>query len=66
MKFLVSAFVLISTVLFAAPTIPVRWTAGGLDAGSTGAGQAARMAVDPIGNIGIVSGPAVFGNLAVT
>jgi hypothetical protein len=44
----------------------VLWTAGGLDAGSTGAGQAARMDVDPMGNIGIVSGPAEFGNLAVT
>lgn len=51
---------------FAATTIPVLWTAGGLDAGSTGAGQAARMAVDPAGNVAIVSGPAVFTDLAVT
>lgn len=54
------------TVAYAATTLPVLWEAGGLDAGSTGAGQAARMDVDPMGNIGIVSGPAVFGNLAVT
>ena len=64
----VLALILITTAttIIAAPTIPVLWEAGGLDAGSTGAGQAARMDVDPMGNIGIVSGPAVFGNLAVT
>jgi len=30
-------------------TIPVLWTAGGLDAGTTGAGQAARMTADASG-----------------
>ena len=50
----------------AAVTLPVLWTAGGLDAGSTGAGQAARIASDPAGNVAVVSGPAVFGDLAVT
>ena len=53
------------TVVYAGTT-PLLWESGGLDAGSTGAGQATRMDVDPMGNIGIVSGPAVFGNLAVT
>ena len=43
-----------------APTLPVLWEAGGLDAGSTGAGQAARIASDPAGNVAVVSGPAVF------
>ena len=58
--------VIAAAVVFAATTIPVLWTAGGLDAGTTGAGQAARMAVDPAGNVAIVSGPAVFTDLAVT
>ena len=55
-----------TAAVFAATTVPVLWTAGGLDAGTTGAGQASRMAVDPMGNIGVVSGPAVFQDLAVT
>ena len=63
---LAGTLLFIATVVYAATTLPVSWEAGGLDAGSTGAGQAARMDVDPMGNIGIVSGPAVFGNLAVT
>ena len=49
-----------------ATTLPVLWEAGGLDAGSTGAGQAARIASDPAGNVAVVSGPAVFSDLAVT
>jgi chitodextrinase len=49
-----------------ATALPVVWTAGGLDAGSTGAGQAARIASDPAGNVAVVSGPAVFRDLAVT
>src|SRR6476619_5236423 len=59
--------VLIGTgaVLFAA-NLPALWTAGGLDAGTTGAGQAARMAVDAMGNVAIVSGPALSRDLAVT
>jgi len=50
----------------AAATPPVLWTAGGLDAGSGGAGQAGRMAVDPSGNVLVVSGPAGGRLLAVT
>ena len=45
-------------VLLAA-NLPVLWTAGGLDAGTTGAGQSAKMAVDAMGNVAIVSGPAL-------
>ena len=53
-------------VLLAA-NLPVLWTAGGLDAGTTGAGQSARMAVDAMGNVAIVSGPALNSqDLAVT
>jgi PKD repeat protein len=55
-----------SGLALAAPTLTVLWTAGGLDAGSFGAGQAARMAVDPAGNVAIVSGPSNATDLAVT
>lgn len=51
---------------FSAPPVPVLWTAGGLDAGNGGVGQAARMAVDADGNVAIVSGPAAGRLLAVT
>jgi hypothetical protein len=51
---------------FAATTLPVLWTAGGLDAGSTGAGQAARIATDASGNVAVVSGPSLARDLAVT
>ena len=60
--------VLIGTgaVLLAA-NLPALWTAGGLDAGTTGAGQSAKMAVDAMGNVAIVSGPALNSqDLAVT
>ena len=60
------AFLIGITAIIAAPSIPVLWTAGGLDAGTTGSGQAARMAVDAIGNVAIVSGPALGRDLAVT
>ena len=50
----------------AATTTPVLWSAGGLDAGTTGAGQSARVASDPSGNVAVVSGPAVGRDLAVT
>ena len=49
-----------------ATTLSVLWTAGGLDAGSTGAGQAARMTSDAAGNVAVVSGPAGGRDLAVT
>jgi len=55
-----------AAVLLAA-NLPVLWTAGGLDAGTTGAGQSAKMAVDAMGNVAIVSGPALNSqDLAVT
>lgn len=46
--------------------LPLLWTAGGLDAGNTGAGQAAHMATDPAGNVAVVSAPALATGLAVT
>jgi hypothetical protein len=49
-----------------ATTLPVLWTAGGLDAGTTGAGQAGRMASDAAGNVAVVSGPTGGRDLAVT
>jgi len=45
-----------SPAFAAATTLPVLWTAGGLDSGSTGAGQAARIASDSSGNVTVVSG----------
>jgi hypothetical protein len=53
-------------LVIAAPTLTGFWTAGGLDAGTTGSGQAARMAVDPFGNVAVVSGPSNGADLAVT
>jgi PKD repeat protein len=50
----------------AATTIPVLWSAGGLDAGTTGAGQAGRMTTDAAGNVAVVSGPSGGRDLAVT
>jgi hypothetical protein len=55
-----------TAAVLAATTLTVVWTAGGLDAGSTGPGQSARMAVDAVGNVAIVSGPASSRDLAVT
>lgn len=46
--------------------IPILWEAGGASAGNDSAGQASRMAVDPMGNIAIVSGPSLARDLAVT
>jgi hypothetical protein len=43
-------------VAAAATTLPVVWTAGGLDAGNTGAGNSARIASDSSGNVTVVSG----------
>jgi hypothetical protein len=50
----------------AASTLTELWTAGGLDAGTTGAGQAARMAADAAGNVAVVSGPSGGRDLVVT
>lgn len=49
-----------------ATTLPILWTAGGLDPGNTGAGQAARIATDAVGNVAVVSGPSLGVDLAVT
>ena len=51
---------------FAATVVPVLWTGGGLDAGTTGAGQAARITSDYLGNVAVVSGPAGGREMAVT
>lgn len=50
---------------FAATALTPLWTAGGLDAGTSGAGQAARIASDASGNVAVVSGPSGR-DLAVT
>ena len=55
-----------ATPAVAASQIPVLWTAGGLSAGNDSAGQAARIAVDALGNVAVVSGPAFTRDLAVT
>jgi hypothetical protein len=47
-------------------TLPVLWTAGGLDPGATGAGQAGRLTSDAVGNVAVVSGPTGGRDLAVT
>ncbi|MCB8954156.1 MAG: PQQ-binding-like beta-propeller repeat protein [Ardenticatenales bacterium] len=56
----------IAKPVFSVPTLPVLWTAGGLDPGNTGAGQAARIASDASGNVAVVSGPSLARDLAVT
>jgi PKD repeat protein len=63
-----AAFVLGVTIAPAegATTIPALWTAGGLDSGTTGAGQAARMTSDAAGNVSVVSGPSGGRDLVVT
>ncbi len=55
-----------ATLVTAAATLTVAWTAGGLSAGTFSAGQSARMAVDPLGNVAIVSGPSNGADLAIT
>ena len=55
-----------AAVASAATTVPILWTAGGLDAGTSGAGQAARITSDASGNVAVVSGPAGGRDLAVT
>ena len=46
--------------------LPVLWTAGGLDPGATGAGQAGRLTSDAANNVAVVSGPAAGRDLAVS
>src|SRR6476620_8876975 len=55
-----------ASTAFAATTVPVLWTAGGVSGGIDTAGYAARMATDASGNVAVVSGPAAGGGLAVT
>jgi PKD repeat protein len=55
-----------ATVAQATDALPILWEAGGLDAGSTGAGQASRIAVDAGGTLAVVSGPSGGSGLAVT
>jgi chitodextrinase len=55
-----------ATLVMAAATPTVTWTAGGLSAGTFSAGQSARMAVDALGNVAIVSGPSDGADLAIT
>jgi hypothetical protein len=67
---LVFAFT-VSSLLLARPaaavdTLPILWEAGGQNAGSDGAGQAARVAADAVGNVAVVSGPSKATDLAVT
>ncbi len=46
--------------------LPVLWTAGGLDPGATGAGQAGPLTSDAANNVAVVSGPAAGRELAVS
>ena len=54
------------SLVIAAPTVSSLWTAGGLDAGTTSSGQSARMAVDPFGNVAVLSAPSNGADLLVT
>jgi PKD repeat protein len=72
-KFLLTVFTIMLAVQpftassgVAATTLPVKWSAGGLSAGTDSAGQAARIAADYSGNVAVVSGPALSRDLAVT
>lgn len=55
----------LATAAVTPPTLPALWTAGGIDPGNAGAGQAARMDSDNLGNIAIVTGPSLAVQLAV-
>ena len=46
--------------------LPVLWTAGGLDPGATGVGQAGSLTSDAANNVAVVSGPAAGRELAVS
>lgn len=56
---------LLARATSAVDTLPILWEAGGQSSGTDGAGQAARVAVDPAGNIAVVSGPSQAKDLAV-
>jgi hypothetical protein len=64
---LLAASSLLSTMpAVAVDMLPILWEAGGQSAGNDGAGQAARIATDPVGNVAVVSGPYLATDLAVT
>lgn len=67
-SFLISLAIFALTVApaWATTTAPILWTAGGLSAGTDGAGQAARIASDSMGNVAVVSGPSRGRDLAIT
>lgn len=57
--------VLLARSASAVDTLPILWEAGGESSGTDSAGQAARVAVDPAGNVAVVSGPSLSTDLAV-
>ncbi len=61
-----AASFLVAASASAVDTLPILWEAGGQTAGNNGAGQAARIATDPFGNVAVVSGPSMATDLAVT
>lgn len=61
-----AASFLVAASASAVDTLPILWEAGGQTAGNDGAGQAARIATDPFGNVAVVSGPSLAKDLAVT
>lgn len=61
-----ASFLLLGTPASAVETLPILWEAGGQNAGSDGAGQAARVAADAVGNVAVVSGPSKATDVAVT
>src|SRR5258708_5777613 len=63
---LTASFLLLGTPASAVETLPILWEAGGQSSGSDGAGQAARVAADAVGNVAVVSGPSKATDLAVT
>ena len=66
-KALIASFLLlVATRVAAVDTIPILWEAGGLSAGTSSAGQAARLTADAVGNLAVVSGPSEARDLAVT
>jgi PKD repeat protein len=63
---LAASFPLLATPARAVDSLPILWEAGGLSAGTDSAGQAARVAADPAGNVAVLSGPSGGRDLAVT
>jgi hypothetical protein len=63
---LLISFLLSSMPAVAVDALPILWEAGGQSAGNDGAGPAARVASDAVGNVAVVSGPSLATDLAVT